>query len=103
MQVVQGSCPAASSLGQAQCSGRVSDCWSVGQADADCINNALCCFDGCAYVCQGAGNNAYPFYQAILILLTGPRTPARPSNGVQVLPYYKYNLESHPYDLVPGS
>jgi len=39
----------------------------VGQADADCIDNALCCFDGCANVCQGAG----------------PRTPARPSNGVQ--------------------
>ena len=68
MQVVQGSCPAASSLGQAQCSGRVSDCWSVGQADADCINNALCCFDGCANVCQGAGNNAYPFYKVISFL-----------------------------------
>jgi len=66
-QVTQGACPAASSLGTGQCSGRVSDCWSVGQADADCIDNALCCFDGCANVCQGAG----------------PRTPARPSSGVQ--------------------
>lgn len=35
--------------------GRVSDCWSVGQPDVDCLNNALCCFDGCANVCQGAG------------------------------------------------
>ena len=53
---LQGSCPAVPSVPPAsQCSGRVSDCWSVGQADADCINNAFCCFDGCANVCQGAG------------------------------------------------
>merc|ERR1719431_2143929 len=38
-----------------QCRGRPSNCWSVGVADTDCIGNALCCFDGCANVCQGEG------------------------------------------------
>merc|ERR1712072_1598782 len=54
-----GSCPAVTSVPPvSQCSGRVSDCWSVGQLDVDCLNNALCCFDGCANVCQGAGSRS---------------------------------------------
>merc|ERR1711862_90995 len=54
-----GSCPAVTSVPPvSQCSGRVSDCWSVGQPDVDCLNNALCCFDGCANVCQGAGSRS---------------------------------------------
>merc|ERR1719222_351845 len=54
----QGACPASPPglLPIEQCQGRTSNCWSVGQADVDCINNALCCFDGCANVCQGAGS-----------------------------------------------
>jgi len=36
--------------------GRDSNCWSVGQPDVDCIDTALCCFDGCANVCQGQGS-----------------------------------------------
>ena len=52
----QTSCPAVSAIPPvSQCQGRVSNCWSVGQTDVDCIDNALCCFDGCANVCQGAG------------------------------------------------
>merc|ERR1719334_2411952 len=66
-KVAQGSCPAAANQSPAQCSGKVSDCWSVGQPDVDCIDNALCCFDGCANVCQGAG----------------PRTAARPMSNVK--------------------
>merc|ERR1719447_136353 len=48
----QGACPASPPglLPLEQCQGRTSNCWSVGQADVDCINNALCCFDGCANV-----------------------------------------------------
>merc|ERR1711892_982624 len=38
-----------------QCGRRPSNCWSVGLADTDCIGNGLCCFDGCANVCQGEG------------------------------------------------
>merc|ERR1711892_474151 len=50
------SCPSVSSAPSlAACVGRNSDCWSVGMQDVDCINNALCCFDGCANVCQGQG------------------------------------------------
>merc|ERR1711892_1208277 len=50
------SCPSVSSAPSlAACAGRNSDCWSVGMQDVDCINNALCCFDGCANVCQGQG------------------------------------------------
>merc|ERR1719474_440672 len=52
----QGSCPVVNNIPPVdQCSGRPSNCWSVGQADVDCIDNALCCFDGCSNVCQGAG------------------------------------------------
>ena len=51
-----GACPAVSSIPPVSaCQGRNSDCWSVGQADVDCVGNALCCFDGCANVCQGGG------------------------------------------------
>merc|ERR1712154_340431 len=54
-----GSCPAVTSVPPvSQCSDRVSDCWSVGQPDVDCLDNALCCFDGCANVCQGAGSRS---------------------------------------------
>merc|ERR1712025_712229 len=50
------SCPSVTSAPSlAACVGRNSDCWSVGMPDVDCINNALCCFDGCANVCQGEG------------------------------------------------
>jgi len=38
-----------------QCQGRASNCWSAGVEDTDCVGNALCCFDGCANVCQGEG------------------------------------------------
>ena len=51
-----GSCPAVGQVPPvSQCGGRLSNCWSVGQPDVDCIENALCCFDGCANVCQGSG------------------------------------------------
>merc|ERR1712025_475380 len=52
------SCPSVTSAPSlAACVGRNSDCWSVGMPDVDCINNALCCFDGCANVCQGEGQS----------------------------------------------
>jgi len=51
-----GSCPAVKTIPPLPaCQGRNSNCWSVGQTDVDCIDNALCCFDGCANVCQGEG------------------------------------------------
>jgi len=50
-----------------QCQGRSSNCWSVGQPDVDCVNNAPCCFDGCANVCLGAGS----------VSPAQPPTPAR--------------------------
>jgi len=78
----QGSCPNASPLPASQCTGRQSDCWSAGQSDADCIDNALCCFDGCANVCQGAGS----------------RSPARPSSGSQSQP-----AETKPYVRCPSA
>merc|ERR1719273_2155558 len=71
----QGACPASPPglLPIEQCQGRTSNCWSVGQADVDCINNALCCFDGCANVCQGAGS----------VSPAQPPTPARQPAAVQ--------------------
>merc|ERR1719447_2565250 len=71
----QGACPASPPglLPLEQCQGRTSNCWSVGQADVDCINNALCCFDGCANVCQGAGS----------VSPAQPPTPGRQPAAVQ--------------------
>jgi len=50
------SCPVLNTLPPlAECRGRTSNCWSPGVRDLDCLNSALCCFDGCANVCQGKG------------------------------------------------
>merc|ERR1712038_1560787 len=50
----EASCPVISVLPPIQlCANRKSTCWSAGQADVDCLDNALCCFDGCANVCLG--------------------------------------------------
>merc|ERR1711936_1152652 len=38
-----------------ECEGRKSNCWSPGVRDLDCLDSALCCFDGCANVCLGKG------------------------------------------------
>lgn len=38
------------------CANKASNCWSVGQADVDCPNNALCCFDGCVNACYYGGS-----------------------------------------------
>jgi len=46
-----GNCPAVSPLTAGQCAGAVSSCWSPGQADTDCPNFGLCCFDGCVNTC----------------------------------------------------
>jgi len=52
----QGSCPVISVLPPIQlCANRKSSCWSAGLPDVDCLDNALCCFDGCANVCLGRG------------------------------------------------
>jgi len=29
----------------------VSQCWSPGQPDVDCVDNGICCFDGCVNAC----------------------------------------------------
>jgi hypothetical protein len=31
--------------------------YCAGQPDVDCVGDALCCFDGCANVCVGGGEN----------------------------------------------
>merc|ERR1712232_122269 len=52
----QGSCPVISVLPPIQlCANRKSSCWSAGLPDVDCLDNALCCFDGCANVYLGRG------------------------------------------------
>merc|ERR1711862_111208 len=50
------SCPALGPLPPiSACAGRESNCWSFGVRDLDCLDSALCCFDGCANVCLGRG------------------------------------------------
>ena len=51
-----GECPNIATLPNVEsCNGQASNCWSVGQADVDCPNNALCCFDGCVNTCYFGG------------------------------------------------
>ena len=53
------SCPVLDTLPPlTECQGRTSNCWSPGVRDLDCLDSALCCFDGCANVCQGKGAKA---------------------------------------------
>merc|ERR1712200_324170 len=50
------SCPVLNTLPPlTECEGRKSNCWSAGVRDLDCLDSALCCFDGCANVCLGKG------------------------------------------------
>merc|ERR1712012_969200 len=50
------SCPVLNKLPPlTECEGRKSNCWSPGVMDLDCLDSALCCFDGCANVCLGKG------------------------------------------------
>merc|ERR1712012_806830 len=50
------SCPVLKTLPPlTECEGRKSNCWSPGVRDLDCLDSALCCFDGCANVCLGKG------------------------------------------------
>merc|ERR1712012_1103950 len=50
------SCPVLNRLPPlTECEGRKSNCWSPGVRDLDCLDSALCCFDGCANVCLGKG------------------------------------------------
>merc|ERR1711936_1400720 len=52
-------CPVVTVLPPIQlCANRKSTCWSAGLQDLDCLDNALCCFDGCANVCLGRGSVA---------------------------------------------
>jgi len=53
-------CPAVAGLPISQCAGQVNSCWSIGQADVDCPNHGLCCFNGCANVCSGAAPAPLP-------------------------------------------
>jgi len=53
-------CPAVAGLPISQCAGQVNSCWAIGQADVDCPNHGLCCFNGCANVCAGAGPAPLP-------------------------------------------
>merc|ERR1711988_2046579 len=47
-----GSCPEMAELPPIEaCQGKNSTCWSVGLPDVDCVDNALCCFDGCVNAC----------------------------------------------------
>jgi len=56
--ITTGSCPRVENLPPVEfCSGKQSNCWSVGQQDTDCLNNALCCFDGCGNTCYYGNNN----------------------------------------------
>eukprot|EP00092_Neocalanus_flemingeri_P004256 GFUD01004576.1.p1 GENE.GFUD01004576.1~~GFUD01004576.1.p1 ORF type:complete len:537 (+),score=133.61 GFUD01004576.1:85-1611(+) len=75
-----------------QCQGRPSNCWSVGVADTDCVGNALCCFDGCANVCQGEGPiNDNP----------GPQTNARGQQRQPTVSTANNNLNSNTSEQQP--
>merc|ERR1711963_784365 len=82
-QQQQQQCPAVTSLpAVSSCAVKKSNCWSVGQTDVDCLDNALCCFDGCANVCQGRGpiaGNPGPSQNPVRqpTVVVAPQTPAQ--------------------------
>ncbi|XP_023330448.1 uncharacterized protein DDB_G0283357 [Eurytemora carolleeae] len=77
----QGSCPVVNNIPPVeQCAGRASNCWSVGQTDVDCIDNALCCFDGCSNVCQGQG--VRPGLPVPQVNARGQSTPSNNNNDI---------------------
>ena len=50
---VNQGCPITQPLPAHSCLGRnTSTCWSPGVKDVDCPDHGLCCFDGCANVCD---------------------------------------------------
>ncbi len=40
----------------------------AGQPDVDCVGDALCCFDGCANVCVGGGENTTHLWTWVKVL-----------------------------------
>lgn len=45
-------CPTAVHADRETCVDTKSTCWSPGQKDVDCLDEELCCFDGCAHHCK---------------------------------------------------
>jgi len=90
-QIRDPTCPAINILPPIeQCRGRPSNCWSVGVADTDCIGNALCCFDGCANVCQGKGPvNGNP----------GPQTNGRGQQRQEIINSANPNINNNKQEV----
>jgi len=84
--ITTGSCPRVDNLPPVEfCSGKQSNCWSVGQPDTDCVGNALCCFDGCGNTCYYGGNgNGTPSNNQGGIGSEGRRRVSSSSGGVRV-------------------
>ena len=45
-------CPMVMAKAEETCVDSKSTCWSPGQKDVDCLDEELCCFDGCAHHCK---------------------------------------------------
>jgi len=74
------------------CANRKSTCWSAGLPDTDCIDNALCCFDGCANVCLGRGPVAGN---------PGPQTNPRPTAAPAPVISPQQNLQENFAERLP--
>jgi len=53
-RLTQETCPNMAQKPAFMCANRLNTCWSVGQADVDCPDAGLCCFDGCVNTCKEA-------------------------------------------------
>merc|ERR1711953_1571845 len=91
----QGSCPVISVLPPIQlCANRKSTCWSAGLPDVDCLDNALCCFDGCANVCLGRGPVAGN---------PGPQTNPRQTTAVPPVNSPQQNVNENFAEKIPSN
>lgn len=88
--IPSGECPNMANLPPVEsCANKASDCWSVGQADVDCPNNALCCFDGCVNACYYGGSSrpapaqSFPAPPAQSYPAPPPPAPAPPPRRTQ--------------------
>merc|ERR1712172_109857 len=72
-----GSCPEMTELPPIEaCQGKNSTCWSVGLPDVDCVDNALCCFDGCVNACFNSNIDMAGIMSGLRA--TAPRPAPRP-------------------------
>jgi len=78
-------CTQVSPMSPRECKGHLSNCWSPGVRDTDCLGNGLCCYDGCANTCY-TDQIPSPTLQQQSIIQKSPLLFLPPSNYLPMAP-----------------